>query len=732
MDKTEAANRINQLTNEILAHDERYYRDAEPEVSDREYDLLKEELVRLEAEYPELRRDDSPTGRVGDDRIEAFESYTHRMPMQSLDNTYNKDELAKFCERLERAFEDEAIAYVVEPKIDGVAVSLSYEGGKLVRAVTRGNGVEGDVITHAINSIRYLPKSLKAIDDVATPDVLEIRGEIYMKRKEFERINAARKDAGEPLYANPRNLTAGTVKQLGGVGDRRIEIVLYGLGFCEPLPFAKLTDYHAALEAWKLPMVERIWSAQGFDAVWNAVSELDEVRQDFDYETDGAVIKVNDFDRQRELGSTSKAPRWAIAYKFETEQAETKLHRITVQVGRTGTLTPVAELEPVFIAGTTVSRATLHNEDEVRRKKIHEGATVLIEKAGEIIPAVIRVVQPASDDPEPFDLASHVGHQCPVCGGPIAREEGFVAWRCTNVECSAQAAERLRLFVSRKGLDIEGIGSIVAEKLVERGHASNVLDLFEITEDTLANLNLGTDDEPRQLGRPNARKAIAALNNARQLPLSRWLYAIGIPNIGESTAKALSKIHRGIGDLADSERLFTIVELGYLKDKKEPGNRDLISDDLRSLLEDRPAAKKRIAELEATVNQLGIAGEIGKVAAASVLSFFQSASGEDFLKRMRALGIDPQSDNYLAEQSSGGRPLAGKTFVITGTLPSLSRSEAKDKIEAAGGKVSGSVSKKTDFLLAGESAGSKLTKAQELGVDIIDEAGLADLLAESS
>jgi len=454
---------------------------------------------------------------------------------------------------------------------------------------------------------------------------------------------------------------------------------------------------------------ERVWQCESEPELLEAIRELDKLRHDFKYETDGAVIKLDDFALREQIGYTAKAPRWAMAFKYAPEQAQTLLKNILIQVGRTGALTPVADLEPVFLAGSTIARATLHNEDEIRRKDIRIGDTVTIEKAGEVIPAVVGVVlakRPAAA--EPFDFERHLGGKCPVCGGPIRRDPQYVAWRCENLHCPAQATRRMEFFTARGALDIESVGGIVADKLIERGLAREPLDLFEIKVDDLAALNLGTEDAPRVFGRKNAGKALQAIARARNAPLSRWLFALAIPEVGKTTASQLAAFHDTIEEVAHSQLLADVVAYHEADDAQ--------------------AAQRLLdAGFAEPSKSDGINTEVGPVVAKSALEFFASEAGQKILRRMTQLSIKPGSEKAARKWATGG-PLAGKTFVLTGTLPSMTREEAGAKIEAAGGKVTGSVSKSTDYVLAGEEAGSKLEKARALGVKILSEAEFLEMI----
>lgn len=736
MTPAEAKTRLADLRAQVARHDELYYRNAKPEITDFEYDVLKSELAALEGKFPQFASADSPTQRVGDDRVQGFKEVAHRQKMLSLDNTYNETELRAFHTRLAKLIETDDIRYTVEPKIDGLAVSLTFEDGKLVRAVTRGKGDRGDDITANVLTIATLPREL-ARNGGAVPRVVEIRGEIYLAQAEFERINAERAAAGEELYANPRNTAAGTIKQLdpAEVARRKLSIVLYSLGYCEPEVVRSQTELHERLGAWGLPVVERIWRVRGIDEAWAAIGELDGLRRSFAYGTDGAVVKLDDFAQQRDAGATDKAPRWAIAYKYKPDTARTRLKSITIQVGKTGILSPVAELEPVFLSLSTIARATLHNEDEIRRKDIRVGDLVEIERAGEVIPAVLRSFpEERIGGAKEFDLFEAVGGKCPVCGGKIAKvevdtESGVgAAWKCQNYDCRAQRAGRLGFFCSRRALAIDGVGEIVAAKLVELELVRDPPDLYDVPLETFATLNLGTAEEPRIFGEKNATKIVAARDAARALPLEKWLYALSVPDVGETTARELGRRHRNFGELVDSKLLHAVLRRARLEDEKERESPNSKKNPPKDEAE-RERRKARRAEIDAELATLsagvlaGVPSEIGPAVAASTLEFFASVPGRRLLARLHQLGIDPQGTVMTAGA------FTGKTFVLTGTLPTLKREEAEQKILAAGGKVSGSVSKKTSFVLAGAEAGSKLDKARELGVRVIDEAEFLQLLS---
>ncbi len=733
--------RITELRSQIARHNQLYYEQAAPEISDREYDALYRELADLEAAHPELAALDSPTQTVGAAPLAAFQQARHLVPMQSLDNTYSEEEVADFLRRMERLLSGATIPLIIEPKVDGVAISLLYENGRFTRAVTRGNGTEGDDVTENVRTIRAIPNELRG----SFPERIEIRGEIYLPKTEFARVNAERDEAGLPAFANPRNTAAGTLKQLDSriVATRGLQAVFYGFGLLEGRNPSTQGEFMQWLAAWGMPVSgwQRLAASAG-DTI-AAIRELGGVRRDFPFETDGAVLKANLLDQQRELGSTSKAPRWAMAYKYEAEQAETKLRDITIQVGRTGVLTPVAELEPVLVSGSTVARATLHNEDEIARKDIRIGDTVVIEKAGEVIPAVVKVRTDLRTGAERvFEMPRH----CPACGEPVLREAGFVAVRCGNLHCPAQLTRLLEHFAMRAALDIEGLGDKVALKLVERGHVRTPLDLFDLQLSTLAPLNLGTEDEARTFGEKNARKLLDALERAKTLPLWRWLHALAIPEVGAVTARDIAARHSDLAAVAASEALRDIARLGDLHDQiaasspRSTANREKSAEERESL---KTTQASLIAEADTLGAKLIAAGnarpakgkdaaprhattKIGPVAARATVRWFDTAEGREVLRRFDRYGIRPAMETPSPAAAS---PISAKTFVITGTL-SVSRSEVAEQITQLGGKVTSSVSKATDYLLAGEEAGSKLDRARELGVAILDEAAFRALVGE--
>ena len=732
------------LAEEIRRHDRAYYVEAQPTISDQEYDQLYRELLDLELDHPELQTGDSPSQRVGGAPVDGFETVRHAVPMMSLDNTYSQEEVRKFVDRVKKLLPGEPLEWVVEPKADGIAIGLRFEDGLFTSGTTRGDGIAGDDVTANLRTIRTIPLRLNSLGQADATEVLEVRGEVIMTRSGFAQLNRERTDAGEPLFANPRNATAGSLKQLDSalVARRPLDIVLYGCGeIIGGPPIDSQSGLLDALGRLGFHTPQHTWRCSSVDEVLDAVAELDRVRGGFDYDTDGAVIKLNSFAQRDRIGATAKAPRWAMAYKYAPEQTQTRLNAITVQVGRTGTLTPVAELEPVFLDGSTISRATLHNEEEIARKDIRVGDTVIIEKRGDVIPGVISVVKdlrPA--DTKPFNMPTATGSQCPTCGGAIQKNEEFVAWRCINSDCPAQAAQRLEHFAARAALDIECLGDIVSDKLVERQFAEGPLDLFRLTVEQLGPLNLGTDDEPRIFGEKNANKLVDSVSRARTMGLDRWLFALAIPELGRTTAIALARFHKAIPDVAQSDILSDVIALDDMGEEVihiNPRSRKNPPTSEADKAEREQRYSEFVDEIRERVDRLAKLGfaritrengshppnyttEVGPSVARSVLAWFGSETGRATLERLAKLGIDPQGSEPREATDHEG-VFTGKTFVITGTLPGMSRDEAKEKIEANGGKTTGSVSKKTDYLLAGEQAGLKLAKAESLGVTILDE-----------
>ena len=788
MDVTHAKQRIARLRSEITGHDRRYYVEAKPAISDAVYDELYRELRELETAHPELVTPDSPTRRVGGAPSKGFKQVRHEMPMLSLEKI-DPPELAgdeaklEFAQRVRlqdeltvekfRSFDQtirkqlgvEKAGYVMEPKVDGVSISVHYRDGVLALGVTRGDGTTGDDITANLRAVKAIPLRL---DMPNPPALLEVRGEAYMPVKEFEAMNAALEAAGEKTLPNARNATAGTLKQLdsSAVAKRPVRAVFYAVGALDGISFATHGDTLRALEKFGLPVQEVWWECDDMEDVITkyrreVVSDYDEgrdLRTRLHYEIDGIVIKVNDRAAWERIPAKAKAPGYAIVHKPVPwiSGAVTELLGITIQVGRTGVLTPVAELKPVFVQGSTVSRATLHNDDEIKRKDIRIGDTLVIRKAGMVIPEVIEVMKSKRHaSAKPFDLFEYVGGKCPACGGTISRSQVStgkkteVAWRCENISgCPAQLVRRVEFFGQRSALDIEGVGGVVAEKLVERGLVKSPLDLFDLQLDPLAKLNLGTDDEPRIFGEKNATKVIEGIARAKTQPLARWLHALAIPEIGEETAHDLSKFHDDLAAVAESKLLRDVLALAELRERIETASpRARINKDKGELEKQQlatqhaalteeakgigqrliaagfaaPAKKKGATEMDVTV-------VVGPVGARAALDWFASETGRGVLKRLGELGIHPKGGSASVAVS----PFTGKTCVLTGTLEKMSRGEAQEKIRTLGGNVSSSVSGKTDFVIAGPGAGSKLDEARELGVRILDEAEFLALLGSEA
>jgi len=679
MTLAQAKTRHAELAEEIRHHDYLYHVEARPSISDRDYDKLYRELIDLETRFPDLVTADSPSQRVGGQPIKAFQPVQHLVPMMSLDNTYSQEEVRQFLARVARLLPKETLEWIVEPKIDGVAVSLRYEDGRFVLGATRGDGTTGDDIAGNLKTIRSLPLNLKATrrgTSTTIPKRLEVRGEVYLPLEKFKKVNAERLAANEEPFANPRNAAAGSLKQLDPriVAKRGLAIVIYGLGHVEgmerPESHAGVLDWFKKL-GFKTP--EKTWRCASEDDLIKAINELDKLRHTFSYQTDGAVIKLNAFALRERVGSTAKAPRWAMAYKYESEQAQTKLKDITLQVGRTGTLTPVAELEPVHLAGTVVRRATLHNEDQIRRLDVRIGDTVTIQKAGEVIPEVLGVVLTRRTGQERrFEFPK----QCPECGAGISRAGSAgeeVAWRCTNPDCPAQVRGRIEHWCSRGAMDIEGGGEALVRQLVEKNLACDVADLYSLTLDQVASLE--------RMAEKSAQNFLDGVSESRKRDLWRLLFGLGILHVGAGVAKALGRQFATLDDL-------------------------------------REASLEQLKEIE----------DVGEVIAQSLSHWFREPRNQKLIEKLRQAGLNFRSELYKPRAAAG--PLTGKTFVLTGTLPHLSREEATAKIEAVGGKVSSSVSKKTDYVVAGAEAGSKLARAEQLGVKIIDEAELLKLCAE--
>lgn len=741
--------RIETLRKALDHHNRLYYQEHNPEISDREYDALYRELEELETQHPEYARHDSPTQRVGGAPLKSFQTIRHASPMLSLDNTYSKDEINDWMKVLPKMVKGATLSYTVEPKIDGVAFSIRYEYGTLVLAATRGSGIEGDDVTANVRTIRSIPLTIESLLD--TP-ILELRGEIFMSKEGFQQLTEGQRQKGQTPFKNPRNAAAGSLKMLDSraVAQRPLEAVLYGTGTIDGMTFASHTKLISRLKDFGLPVPSRLWHCPKPEAVLEAIDELETLRHDFPYEIDGAVIKVDERELYDSLGMTAKSPRWARAYKYAAEQAETRITNIHIQVGRTGVLTPVAELEPVMLSGSEIRRATLHNADEIARKDVRVGDWVTIEKAGEVIPAVISVSrQQRSAENQPFVMPT----QCPACGGPVETEAEEVALRCRNLQCPAQSVGWILHFASRACLDIEALGAAVAEKLVENNLATSPFDLFRLNVSALKKLNLGTAEAPRLLGEKNATKLIDSIQRSVTMPLDRWIHALGIPDIGKTVAMQIASAHEHLSDLVDSSLLRDIVDSARLQEQarqKNPRSRrnaslspdeaEQCKSDYQRLTQQLHALAKRLSQaeqlekLECTTGKDGlerikIMTRIKREAAQSVLSFFASERGQQVCQELKNLGINPSR----SQNTKQGTVLNGLSFVITGTLQHMTRDEATEAIRALGGDVVGSVSGKTDYLVAGANTGSgKTSKAQALNVTIIDESSLREMLSQTT
>ncbi|MGD9788060.1 MAG: NAD-dependent DNA ligase LigA [Sulfuricellaceae bacterium] len=664
--------RVRQLREEIEGHNYRYYVLDAPSIPDAEYDRLFRELQRLEADYPQFLTSDSPTQRVGAQPLDAFSQVTHRVPMLSLNNAFEDEEVAAFDRRVREGLAAAGeVEYATEPKFDGLAVSLCYENGVLVQGATRGDGFTGEDVTANLKTIKSIPLRLFVAEP---PRLLEVRGEVLMLKRDFERLNAQQREKGEKEFANPRNAAAGSLRQLDSrvTAGRRLTFFAYGVGAVEGVD---LPASHQAVMDWlaemRFPVSRERSLVQGVEGLLAYYRRIGEARGSLPYDIDGVVYKVNDLAAQERLGFVARAPRFAVAHKFPAQEAVTELLGIDVQVGRTGAITPVARLKPVFVGGVTVTNATLHNEDEIRRKDVRIGDTVIVRRAGDVIPEVVAVVP----EKRPILAPEFVMPKtCPECGSHIMRLPDEAIARCTGgLYCPAQRKQAILHFASRRAMDVEGLGDKLVDQLVDKGLVNNPADLYRLGMTTLANLE--------RMAEKSAQNLLDALERSKRTTLARFIYALGIRNVGEATAKDLARHFGSLDALmaADGERLQQVPD-------------------------------------------------VGPVVADSIAQFFAEAHNREVIAQLREQGVTWEEGPGAAP--SAGGTLAGKTFVLTGTLPTMSREAAKEKIEAAGGKVSGSVSKKTDYVVAGAEPGSKFTKAQELGVTILDEAGLLALLEQ--
>jgi DNA ligase (NAD+) len=662
--------RVNSLRQQLNHHSYQYYVLDAPEIPDVEYDRLYRELQTLEQQHPELIISDSPTQRVGDKPLTAFSQIKHEVPMLSLDNVFSDEELSDFYRRVQNKLDAHAeIEFAAEPKLDGLAVSLIYEYGRLVRAGTRGDGVTGEDITQNIRTIHSIPLHLMG---EGWPQKLDVRGEVFMPKKGFEELNRRARENGDKEFANPRNAAAGSLRQLDPriTASRPLAMYCYAVGNADELnSFKTHSDVLNQLGAWGLPLCRERKVVSGVKGCMEYFNALGQKRNTLPYDIDGVVYKVNRLDLQKELGFVAKAPRWAVAHKFPAQEEITSVNAIEFQVGRTGALTPVARLEPVFVGGVTVSNATLHNMDEVERKDIRVGDRVIIRRAGDVIPEVVSVV-PGGRQPHAHKVK--LPAQCPVCGSDVVREEGEAIARCSGgLYCAAQRKESIKHFASRKAMDVEGLGDKLVEQLVDEKRIEHVDDLYRLQLDDIASLE--------RMGEKSASNLLAALEKSKSTTLPRFIYALGVREVGEATALALAQ-HFG-----------TLEKL-----------------------------------LDASEDVLQTVPDVGPVVARHVFHFFHEPHNRQIIQRLRDAGIHWPEQQIAAQNQS----LAGHTFVITGTLSGMTRDDAKAALQARGAKVAGSVSAKTSYVIVGDSPGSKADKARELGVKILDEAGLMKLLAE--
>jgi len=672
--------RLRELRDLIRQHEERYYIHNDPAISDEEFDRLLHELEHLEAAHPDLVTPDSPTQRVAGRPVEGFESVEHLTPMLSLDNAYSDEELKAFDERVRRGADlgDRLVAYVAELKIDGLSVALTYEDGVLVRGATRGNGTRGDDVTVNVRPIRTLPLRLRG----GPSGRIEVRGELFLPRQSFEQMNREREEAGEPLFANPRNAAAGTMRNLDPalVARRGLSAFTYQLVGSPEWARRSHADMLTAMRDWGLPVESHWRRCEGIDAVTAFCQEWSEARRALSFETDGVVVKVDDLALREALGSTAKFPRWATAFKFPAQQATTTLRRIAVNVGRTGAVTPFAVLEPVFLAGSTISMATLHNAEDIARKDLREGDQVLIEKGGDVIPKIVKPILPHHDGSVPWQMPQ----TCPACGSDLRRDEEEVVWRCENPSCPARIRRSLEHFASRSAMNIEGLGESLVDALVEQALIADFADLYHLQAPQLEDLVVTPREprsersRPRKLGKVG-RNVAEQIKRSKQSGLERVLYALGIRHVGEKAAMTLGRHFRTMRTL-------------------------------------RAASEETLQRVP----------EVGPVVAASVRAFLDAPRNQLLVDRLEAAGVSMAS--LLPESSSEAGPLTGQTFVLTGTLSSMSREDATAALERLGARVSGSVSRKTTAVVVGDDAGSKLEKAKSLGVKILDESQFQALI----
>jgi len=668
MNLAEAEKRINHLREAIERHNRLYYVLNRPEVPDREYDRLYAELAELEKQFPALITPDSPTQRVGGEPLKEFHQVRHRVPMMSLTNTYSRDELINFHERLGRLLPGKKFSYVLEPKIDGVAISLRYEKGRLMLGSTRGDGTTGDDITTNLRTIKSIPLRLAG---GKPPPIIEVRGEVFMTRAGFLELNREREKEDGESFANPRNAAAGSLKLLDPreVSKRPLDAIIYGVGEISGIDFVTHEEMLSALKSFGLKTPPKYWKCFSAEEVFQALDELKSMRSGFPFEMDGGVLKVNERELYEQLGATAKSPRWAVAFKYEPERAETTLKAITIQVGRTGVLTPVAELEPVFLSGSTINRATLHNAEEIKRKDIRIGDRVFIEKAGEVIPEITGVNAAARKGQEKnFTMPK----KCPVCGGEITRREEEVAWRCENLQCPAQLKRWLCHFAARGAMDIEGLGPAMIDQLVDRKIVQNPADLYSLKKEDISGLE--------RMAEKSATNLFVAIEASQKRDLWRLIFALGIRQVGAKMAQTLETNFQNIDEImaANQETLERIPDMG-------------------------------------------------PVASANIVAFFKSERNRQLITRLKKAGLNCKAG---AKKQEDGLGLAGKTFVLTGALAKYSRPEAEEFIRKLGGQTVSAVSKKTSFVVAGGDPGSKLKKARELGIPVLNEDEFNKMIAE--
>ncbi len=675
MTKTEAKSKIEKLRKEIDFHNQKYYEAAKPVISDQEFDRMMKDLIDLENQFPEFKTPDSPSQRVGGAPLKEFKTVAHTIPMLSMDNTYSYDELREFDQRVKRGLGRTNVDYFIEEKVDGVSISLIYKNGVFSLGATRGDGRFGDDVTENLKTIRDIPLSIPRPGSKLKgkiPESLEVRGEVYLPHVSFEKLNKQKEKLGEELFQNPRNACAGTLKLLDPrlVARRELSIFIHGVGTVKGHKFETQSELFEFLKSAGFKMIKHTKQAKNIEEVIQYAESFEKLRNDLDYDIDGLVVKVNSFDDREQLGFTSKSPRWMIAYKYPAEQAETLLEDILISVGRTGVLTPVAMLKPVRLSGTTVSRASLHNQDEIERLDVRVGDYVIVEKSGEIIPKVISInTKKRTKNLRKFEFPD----KCPVCGSKVHRVEGEVAVRCMSLACPAQIKRSIKHYAMRDAMDIEGLGEALIEQLVEKELVKNLADIYSLKSDVVADLE--------RMGQKSAENLFEGIEASKSRDLYRLIFGLGVENVGEHSAQLLADRFRSLDKLAETTQ-----------------------EDLLSIR------------------------EIGPTTAESIVDFFKQSANQRILDKLKKAGVKFN----LVEAKKSGTPFSGKTFVITGTLKKFSRPEAEQLIRRFGGFATGSVSKKTDFLVLGEDPGSKYDKAKKLGITILKEEEFAKLVGKAS